>query len=183
MLSRAKKTVLGGIALAALTVLIMPGAAFASGGTAGSAEIAGSGLTMVTPATVDFGATLNGNDQVAHAPQVLDVLDYTGTGAGWNVTLSATAFTDASSHALADDAVTDESSSFVTCDATCTQADNLIGVNPVVIDGTASRIMTASVDTGLGGQQWSHDMALAIPANTHAGTYTSTWTYSVTSAP
>ena len=31
----------------------------------------------------------------------------------------------------------------------------------------------------MGGQTWTHTMELAIPANAHAGAYTSTWTYSL----
>ncbi len=36
---------------------------------------------------------------------------------------------------------------------------------------------------GLTGQTWTHSMNLHIPANAHAGTYTSTWTYTLASAP
>ena len=194
MLSRVKKTVVGGIAVAALTVLIMPAAAFAdtADGT-GTATLTGGVLTMVAPTTVGFDATLTGADQVANADQAIDVLDKTGSGAGWNVTLTSTLFTDATDpenvRTLAPASVTDVSSAGA-CDegVTCVEADNVVGADPIAIPADevapeAVKIMNASPETGLGGQTWTHDMALALPANVHAGVYTSTWTYSLTSAP
>ena len=187
VLSRVKRTVLGGIALGALTVLIMPGAAFASAGTA---TFTAGDLTMNAPATVAFTATLSGIDQAVNAHQSIDVLDNTGSGAGWNVTLTSTTFTQGS-FTLPTDAVSKLAGAIGGCDTTvsCTLADNVSGAGVVAIPSapvtapTAVKILNASVDTGLGGQSWDNTMQLAVPANARAGAYTSTWTYSVVSAP
>jgi hypothetical protein len=76
------------------------------------------------------------------------------------------------------------------CDAagTCTLADNSVVSYPVVVPAatvapTAVKIQSASVNFGLAGQTWTHTMNLAVPANTTAGTFLSTWTYSLVSAP
>jgi hypothetical protein len=182
-----KKTVLGGIALTAVAVLASPGYAFASD-TTGTATLTGGSLSLVAPATVGFSATLTGQDQTAQADQAIDVLDNTGSGAGWNVTLTSTTFTDGT-HSLANDSVSDVSSSGA-CDTSvsCVLADNVVGQGAVAIPAgvsapTAVKIMNASTDKGMGGQTWTHHMALALPANVHAGIYTSTWTYSLVSAP
>jgi hypothetical protein len=178
--------VLGGIALAAVAVLAMPGSAFAASGTA---TITGGTLSMSAPTSVAFTATLNGTDQHVQAPQAIDVLDNTGSASGWNVTLTSTTFTNATL-TLPDNSVTDLSSSGA-CDTnvTCTLADNVAGSSPVTIPSaavtapTAVKILNASVNTGMSGQTWTHSMDLAIPANAHAGTYTSTWTYSLVAGP
>lgn len=190
MLSRAKKTALGGVALAAMTLLALPTAAFATGDTSGTATVTGGALSMNAPETVDFAATLNGTDQSVQANQALDVLDNTGSAAGWNVTLTSTTFTDdADSVSLADDSVADLSATGA-CDSnvTCTLADDVVGQSQVAIPAgetapTAVKILNASAGTGMSGQTWTHVMQLAIPANAHAGTYTSTWTYSLTAGP
>jgi hypothetical protein len=188
VLSRVKRTVLGSVALAAVAVLVMPGSAFASTGTA---TITGGSLSMNAPASVEFTAILDGTDQHVQAPQALDVLDNTGSAAGWNVTLTSTTFTNGS-FTLANSAVSRLAMlpSAVACDAnvTCTLADNVVGQSPVSIPAdvtapTAVKILNASTGTGMSGQTLTDSMDLAIPANAHAGTYTSTWTYSVVSAP
>jgi len=48
---------------------------------------------------------------------------------------------------------------------------------------TATEMFDANTNTGMGNQTVTPTWALAIPANTYAGTYTSTWTVSLVSAP
>src|SRR2546423_301852 len=48
---------------------------------------------------------------------------------------------------------------------------------------TAQKLYTAAVNTGMGNQTVSASFRLSVPGNTFAGTYTSTWTYSLVSAP
>ena len=113
-----------------------------------------------------FAATLNGSNQNISAAQPLDVQDNTGTGAGWNVTLTTTTWT-AGALSLATTSTSDLSAAGA-CDTsvTCTV-----------------KIQTSALNSGLGNQTWTHSMQLAIPANAKAGAYTSTWTYSLVSAP
>jgi hypothetical protein len=48
---------------------------------------------------------------------------------------------------------------------------------------SAIEIQTAAANSGLAGQTWTHTMSLAVPAVARAGTYSSTWTYSLVSGP
>jgi hypothetical protein len=187
--TRLKKSVLGGIALAAVSVLAMSTEAVAAG-VAGTATITGGTLTMNAPSTLAFGsASLASGAQTMSATQGLDVVDLTGSGAGWNVTLTSTTFTSGA-NLLPVASATDFSTPTGACDSVgaCTIATNSISGYPLVVPAagsapTAIKIQNAALNTGLVGQTWTHTMHLAIPANARAGTYTSTWTYSIVSAP
>jgi hypothetical protein len=184
--SRAKRTMLGGVALAAVAVLAMPGTAFATPN--GSATLTGGSLVLAAPATVHFAATLNGTNQAASADQSIKVTDQTGSASGWQLSLSATQFVNADAnplHVLAPDAVTDFGNDAGNCDAasSCVLADNIAGSeSPITVNATPVTIMNASADTGMGAQIWVHTMHLAIPASAHAGSYSSTWVYTLASA-
>jgi hypothetical protein len=193
-----KRTILGGAALAAMAVLAVgagPGYAFAQppAGQAvtGTATISGTTLTLATPAPVQFVATLQGIHQLVTAPQALDVMDRTGSGFGWNVSLTTTTFTtsglDSPVRVLADNSVSDLGASGA-CDVSedCVLADNLAGsvVNIPAADTAPDPvvILSAGSDTGMSDQTWTHSMQLALPGDAHAGNYSSTWTYTVGSA-
>jgi hypothetical protein len=206
--SGAKRIVLGGAAFAAVTLLAFPAAANAAApnDVPGTASLTAGSLSLVTPLALSFTGTLNGTNQVLAAPQALDVLDNTGSGAGWNITLTSTTFTNSVAVPARTLPLTSASDSVTptgACDTVapvvgppavagytlaCTLGDNSSTAYPVVVPAaatapTAVKIQTAAVDTGLAGQTWTHTMNLAVPANTKSGTYTSTWTYSLTSAP
>jgi hypothetical protein len=181
----------GTIAFAAMMAFAVPAATAAGQNTDGTATLGAGALSMSTPQTLTFAATLDGTDQVADATQALDVLDNTGSAAGWNVTLTSTTFTDtADSVSLSNDSASD-SGALGACDTdvTCALATNTVSSDyPLTVPAdatapTAVKIMSAAIGTGMGPQTWTHSMHLAIPANTHAGTYLSTWTYSLVSAP
>ena len=171
--------------MAALAVLAQP---VAAGATAGTVTITGGTLTLVAPTTVGFAATLTGADQNVTSPQSFDVLDKTGTGLGWNLTATSTTFT-AGTHLFSNTAVTEPVAPTQGCDAStaCTLATTNVSfpytLPAAVTAPTATKIYNATVNTGLGGQTSVSTMQLAIPAATFAGSYTSTWTYSVVSAP
>ncbi len=189
MLSRVKRTVLGGIAIAALTVLVAPASAFAAD-TPGTADVTAGDLTYSAPESVGFSATLGGTDQVASADQAIEVLDNTGSAAGWSISLTTTTFTTGEGgFSLAQGSVTDASEPVGLCVGTCTLGDNsaLSENYPVAIPDdvtapAAAVIQDAAPGTGLSPQTWTHTMHLAIPANAHAGSYSSTWTYTLGSA-
>lgn len=188
-----KRTMVGSIAFLAVSAFAVPAATAAGQNTDGTATLSGTGISLVTPDTLQFNAALTGVDQVADAFQALDVLDNSGTAAGWGITLTSTTFTDSADNAsLLNDSATDSGATGV-CDTvnevqvTCTQADNPdLGVVAIPAGSTAPDavlIMSAAAGSGMGPQTWTHSMHLAVPANTHAGTYASTWTYSLVSAP
>ena len=177
----------GAVASLALASAVVASTASADS-TVGTATLTGGSLTIVTPAAVAFTASLKGIDQVVAATQAVDIIVGSGSGSGWNLTVTSTSFT-AGSRTLPNDSAYDHGATGV-CDngVTCTLADNSATSYPVVIPSAvvapaAIRIMSAAVDSGLGGQTWTHNMRLVIPGNAHAGDYTSTWTYSLVSAP
>jgi hypothetical protein len=176
--------VVAGVVVLALAALASPAAA----DVPGTATLTGGTLTFVQPASVSFSATLNGTDQNVTASQAIDVKDNTGSGSGWNITLTSTTFTTGS-HTLATNSVTDTAASgLADGGVTATLADNSATVYPLQVPaaGTAPaavKIMAAAANTGMGGQTWTHTMQLAVPSSVYAGTYTSTWTYSIASGP
>ena len=112
----------------------------------------------------------------------------TGSGAGWNVTATSTTFT-AGSHSLAPTSVTVPAVPTVACDsgASCTTATNGVSypysLPAAATAPTATKIYSASANTGLGNQTVTLAFQLAIPASTFAGSYSSTWTYSLVTGP
>jgi hypothetical protein len=189
--SGAKRIVGGALGLAVAGLLAIPGAAFAGvGDVPGEADLLAGTFTMVTPSALSFSTTLNGTNQVLSQTQALEMLDQTGSGAGWNVTLTSTQFaTTAPVKLLSLTAASDMSLTLGACDAlvSCTLGTNTttypIVVPAATVAPTAVKIQTAAIGTGLAGQTWTHTMDLAIPANTKVGSYLSTWTYSLVSAP
>jgi hypothetical protein len=181
-----KKLMALATAVAAASLIALPGAALATNGTA---AITGGTLSMTQPSTVAFSATLTGVDQTTTSSQAFAVSDQTGSGAGWNITATSTTFATAGGKTLPDPAVTVVSAPTVACDTsvTCTLATTNVSfpytMPAATVAPTATKLFNATAGTGLGNQTASTTMKLAIPASTTAGSYTSTWTYSLISAP
>jgi hypothetical protein len=198
--SGAKRTVSvasGVLAVSAVALLAVPGAAFAIDVPA-TATVGLGSLSMATPASVGFTASLTGVNQTAHTNDPLDIIDARGSGVGWNVTLTSTQFVTATLPVKSlpltslTDGITPSAAPVGVCDTsvTCTLADNtslapyIIAIPAgVTVAPTAVKVQTAAAGTGLGGQTWTHIMSLFLPGNTQAGAYSSTWTYSFVSAP
>jgi hypothetical protein len=174
-------------------VLIAGGALVATGlpavAATATATVTGGTLGFVSaPANTGFNVSLTGHDVVATSTQTFDVGDATGSGAGWNITATSTPFT-AGSHSLSPTSVTVQAVPTVVCDsgASCSVATS--GVNyPYTLPAgttapTATKIFSAAANTGLGNQTVTLGLTLAIPANTFAGSYSSTWTYTLVSGP
>jgi hypothetical protein len=143
-----------------------------------------------TPATISFTGTLNGLDQTITNPTAIDVGDATGSGTGWNITATSTTFaTSGNTHSLSTSATTVGSAPSIACDtgATCALATNSV-TYPYTLPAattapTATKVYNATANTGLGNQTVTPTWKLAVPANTFAGTYNSTWTLSLVSGP
>jgi hypothetical protein len=168
-------------------VAVMPTTAHAD--TSGTATITGGTLTLVSPTTVAFAAALNGTDQDITAPQALDVWDDTGSGAGWNISATATTFT-AGSHTLSPSAVTVLSTPTVVLDAgagtgtlAVTDVSYPYTLPAAATAPTATKLFNATASSGMGHETATATMHLAIPRTTFAGVYTSDWRYSLVSAP
>ncbi len=163
----------------------------ANASTATATLTAGSLGFVTAPGNVTFSDTLNGTNQTATAAQPIDVSDATGSGAGWNVTATSTTFASGA-HTLAAGATTIAAAPSVACDAssTCVLATVLASkvsypytLPAAATAPTATEMFDANTNTGMGNQTVTPTWSLAIPANTYAGTYTSTWTLSLVSAP
>jgi hypothetical protein len=163
------------VALAAAT------AAFAGTLTTTATVSGTAGISMNLPSNPSMADTLDGTDQVVSWSALLGIVDARGTGAGWNLTLSATTFSDGASHTLPAGSISGVTSA---CQggSTCTGATNSI-TYPITISGTAAKFFNASAATGLGKVNVTPSVNVAIPGNAYAGTYTSTVTLAAVSGP
>src|SRR4051812_41261216 len=75
--------------------LIATSAALAATLTA-TATVGTGSLSLTHAATAALSTTLDGTDQTVNYSPVLSVVDSRGSGAGWNLTVSATNFSDGS---------------------------------------------------------------------------------------
>jgi hypothetical protein len=109
--------------------------------------------------------------------------------AGWNITLTSTTLSTGggSPHTLSTAATTVQTAPTDTCDSTCTPATNSVTYPYTVPAGstapTATKLLNAATASGIGNQTVTPTFKLAVPANTYAGTYTSTWTLTLASGP
>lgn len=137
------------------------------------------------------------------AGQQYGVSDQTGTNSGWNVTLSATTFTQGT-HTLNDNGTLwtngsltqaySTSAPSVTCISTCVNPTNQV-VYPVAITTAPTApssvvIFSANAGTGsgsftIGGSSSAQPVGwwLEVPPNVYAGSYTSVITFAIGSGP
>jgi hypothetical protein len=176
-------------ALAAFATTFAVGAPTAGAATATATLTAGSLAFVSAPPNITFSAALNGADQTTTQTQAIDIGDGTGSGTGWNITATSTTFTTAGAKTLPATATTVQSAPSIACDAsvTCTTATNAISY-PYSLPAagtapTATKLANAAANTGMGNQTVTPTWRLAIPGNSFAGSYTSTWTLSLVSAP
>jgi hypothetical protein len=161
-----------------------------------SATITAGTLSFVsTPGNITFPAVvLNGTNQTTSATEPLDIGDNTGSLAGWNVTATSTLFSasvNSSTYTLPSNALSINATPTVAADSgsTATLAVPTSAITyPVTIPAaatapTAVKIFNAGVGTGMGDQTVTPNFTLAIPSSATAGTYTSTLTFSLISAP
>jgi hypothetical protein len=175
---RHKLIILGALALLALTVTA---AAIASNLTATATLTGTAGVSLSLPGNPSVSDTLDGTDQTVNYAPVLGVIDARGSGVGWNMTITATTFSDGAGHSLAPGTVTGTAQA---CHAgsSCTAATNAIGY-PLTVNGSAAKFFNAAVNTGLGKVDVTPTVAVLIPGNSFAGTYTSTVTLAVVTGP
>jgi hypothetical protein len=147
-------------------------------------------LTLTTTAAPTFSLTLNGLDQTPTYTVPQTVNDSTGSGSGWNATITSTQFSTGGvtpkTLATTASTVTAVTSTCVT-GATCTSATNAItyplGVPAASVAPAAVKFFNAAANTGMGQFTVTPTVQLAVPANTYAGTYTSTLTLASVSGP
>jgi WxL domain surface cell wall-binding len=140
-----------------------------------------SGISMSLPANPSLSDTLDGTDQTVSWSAILGLVDARGSGAGWNLTIAATTFSDGSGHTLAAGSVSGVTAACV-AGSSCTAATNAISY-PLTLSSTAAKFFNAAAGTGMGRVNVTPSVDVAIPGNAYAGTYTSTVTLAAVSGP
>jgi putative surface cell wall-binding protein len=173
------------VALAALAAAASRAANVAVTGTV----TGGAALAVVANGTPSFNLTLNGSDQSATYTLPVQATDPRGSGAGWNLTVTSTQFKDPSGHTFPTTA-SSVTAATSTCStgSTCTNATNAITYAAFALPAgavapTAVKFFNAAANTGLGKMDVNATVSVAVPANTFAGTYSSTVTVSIVSGP
>lgn len=182
-------------AVTALSVAALS-AAPAHAETANAQQTVNSGtLTFLnsTPGDVTFQAvTLNGQNQTSTplVPQNIRLQDARGIADAWKIDMQPTRFTHTvdNTKQLPTTALTIPTApAAATClpSSTCTPSTNSVSY-ALPVDASpapATTIYQAAANTGRGQLEFNLGWQLAIPASTSAGTYTSTWTYTLSTAP
>jgi len=156
-------------------------AAFKPGCTGGS-------LSLNTPSSVTLPTvTLNGLDQSTSTTGVLTPNDQTNSGAGWNIAGTSTTFTNGSSQTLPTTATQITAYSAAAASQNCSLPTNSI-TYPVTLPAaavapTAVKLDNAAASTGAGPTNVTLTFKTTVPSRTFKGTYTSTWTFTLGSAP
>lgn len=169
----------------------------------GTLTVTGGSLTLVSPSALTWSVTLNGTNQSVYDANSTDeaytVNDATGSGAGWNVTVSATTFTSGT-HTLSNTGTLSTNGSLAsststtaptaTCysGASCTLPSDTttypVAITTAASSPTAVKIYDDAANAGMGEITISNvGWWVTVPANTLAGTYTSTFTFEVNSGP
>lgn len=151
---------------------------------AGSLTLTGVTNVSATP------VTLTGDDQTTAYSMGLTVNDARGSGAGWNLSITSTAFTSGS-QSLSNIASSINTAPAVVCSGSgshCTSPDDSAITYPVGVPaGTSAppavKFFDARANTGLGKFTITPTVTIAIPGNTYAGTYTSTVTIALNVGP
>ena len=166
----------------AVIALIASTAAFAQNLTATATVSGTAGVSLNLPSNPAISDLLDGTDQTVSYAPVLGVVDARGSGAGWNLEISATSFSDGSGHTLAPGTVTGVSTACHT-GSTCTAATSSGITYPLTVTSTAAKFFNAALNTGLGKIDVTPTVQVAIPGNAYAGTYTSTVTLAAATGP
>ena len=148
----------------------------------------GGSLTVTPPGTVTFNAvTLNGLDTTTTATWAISASDMRGSGAGWQLQATSTQFSDGSGHTLPLTATTATSVGVSAGSGNCTLPTNSVTYPVSVPAGpgppTAVKIYNSATNTGGGPATVTVTFTLAVPSQTRAASYSSTWTLTIASGP
>jgi hypothetical protein len=176
--------------LVAATIAALALAAAAVAGTiTATATVSGAGSMSITGgSSASMSDTLDGTDQTASWSVPFNVTDARGTGAGWNLTITSTTFTDGNGDTLPTSASQIGSVAAVCVNGgTCSSPTNAVSYPIAVPAGTtapaAVKFFNAATSTGMGRFTVTPTVNVSIPGNSFAGTYTSTVTIAAVSGP
>ena len=146
-------------------------------------------LTASTTAAPSLSATITGQDQTVPYTLPINVIDSTGTGNGWNLTITSTQFSTSSSPAntLPTTASTVISATSVCATGSCTNPTNTVAY-PLTIPAGATapppvKLFNAATGTGMGAFTVTPSVTILVPGSVLAGTYTSTISLAIVSGP
>lgn len=177
-----------GATLIAAAALAFPASALAAEADS-TGTITGGSLSLTTTATPTFSAILDGTDKVPTYNLPITIEDSTGTGAGWNTTVTSTEFSTGGTtpQTLSTTASWMSGVTSACAETTCTNPTNSVTypllIPAAAIAPTAVKFFNAAADTGLGKFTVTPTVGVSVPANTYAGTYTSTVTLASVSGP
>lgn len=143
-------------------------------------------LSSVSASSFATAVTLDGTTQTVTGAAIgtFDVTDARGTGAGWNVAVSATPFAQVGGKSLSPGSLTLTAPVVGFLDPNSSPLDTLTPLGGT-IDGGSVKVLSAAVDGGMGGYRID-PMAMQLelkPKEVYAGTYTSTVTVALTTGP
>src|SRR4051794_13436753 len=152
---------------------------------------AGTTLAVAAKGTPSFNLTLNGTDETATYTLPVSVIEARGRspGGGWTLTVPSTQFGDGAGHTFPATASTITAVTMgCGTSSTCTLPTNSIaGTNLALPAGATApasvKYLNAANATGLGTTNVNATVAVAVPANVLAGTYSSTVTVSIVAGP
>lgn len=154
-----------------------------------SSPCVGGALTLSQPGTVSFPSTAltGGTDKTATTTATLSVSDLTDTANGWNLSATSTRFVSGG-NSMSNSATTITGLSLAAGATNCGMPATSTTSFPITLPAgvsapAATKIYSDTVGNGLGIADLTYTFALAIPANTRTGTYTSTWTFTLASGP
>lgn len=146
-------------------------------------------LSLSSAASPTFTASLPAGDQAPTYTLPLTVQDTrTGGAAGWNITITSTQFSTGSSQTLAANASSVQAVSRACAGgASCLSPTNTITYPLTIPAGStppsAVKLTNAAAGTGTGIFTITPTIAVTVPANSYAGSYTSTLTIALVSGP
>ncbi len=168
----------GGADVVAFTVSAVP-----SGAETMSLAVNGGSLSIATN-PVDFGTlSLTGLEQTIDTqPSPWTAADATGTGAGWNVTVSSTDFTSAGGTITVDNSkIQLQDANVTTVSGNTPPTSSVTSYQPLSTSPLA--VLSAAATTGKGTYDFKPDMRQIVPADASPGTYEAFLTVSINSGP
>jgi hypothetical protein len=148
----------------------------------------GPAVSVAGSSSPSFGLTLNGVDQTTSYTLPLVVTDATGSGNGWNLTITSTTFANGSQTFPSAASTITGVTSGCASGSTCTlPTDSVADTNLAVPSGSSApsavKFYNATSSTGRGTIDVNATVQVAVPANVLAGNYTSTLTVASVSGP
>jgi photosystem II stability/assembly factor-like uncharacterized protein len=145
-------------------------------------------LSLSAPGSVTWPSiTLNGQDQTSSTTAALTPDDETANALGWNISATSTTFTNGAGKTLSTSATTITGASVVAAAGSCLLPTNSI-TYPVTLPAAstppaASKVYNAGAASGYGSSTVTLTTQLSVPGKAYSGSYSSTWTFTISSGP